>query len=200
MSISSQVAPRQMAHSWLASHLRVNADEETLMTGRLQGGILILDDEDSSSRPSSAGHVRHRPRRANAGRYIGKAKMSTYRLFSMLYYGAAAVLGTTAMLLPSVPALFAVVGPVAAAAAADRFINRNAEPDDRMRSFTMYALGALAGLLAILFFGGRLGVLTFAVPVVAFGVFALIDFLMPPAGYQPRDPHRYGESPPVTQR
>jgi hypothetical protein len=126
--------------------------------------------------------------------------MSRYRLFSMLYYGAAAVLGTATMLLLTVPALFAVVVPVAAAAAADRFINGNAEPDDRMRSFTIYALGALAGLLAILFFGGRLGGLASVMPVVAFGVFGLFDYLMPPAGYQPRDPHRYGESPPVTIR
>jgi peptidoglycan/LPS O-acetylase OafA/YrhL len=126
--------------------------------------------------------------------------MSTYRLYSMFFYGAAAVLGTIAMVFPSVPALFAVVVPLAAAAAADRFINRNAEPDDRMRSFTIYALGALAGLLAILFFGGRLGGSASAVPIVAFGVAALIDFLMPPAEYQPRDPHRYGASPPVTMR
>jgi hypothetical protein len=29
---------------------------------------------------------------------------------------------------------------------------------------------------------------------------AVVDYLMPVAGYQPRDPHRYGESPPVTVR
>jgi hypothetical protein len=126
--------------------------------------------------------------------------MSKHRLMSMLYYGAAALVGTAVLSLTTVAAVLAVAVPVALAAAADRFINSDAEPDDRMRSFVIYLLGGAAGLLVMLFFGGRLGGLAFAAPVVAFGVFALIDYLMPPAGYQPRDPHRYGESPPVTVR
>lgn len=33
-----------------------------------------------------------------------------------------------------------------------------------------------------------------------YGLAALFDYVVPPAGYQPRDPHRYGASPPVTIR
>ena len=75
-----------------------------------------------------------------------------------------------------------------------------AEPDERMRSFMVYAVGAVAGLLMLLMFGGSLGVWAFVAPLVGFGVAGLFDYFVPPAGYQPRDPHRYGESPPVTIR
>ena len=126
--------------------------------------------------------------------------MSRYRLMSLLYYGAAALAGSALLALTSIATIVSVALPVGVAAAIDRFANRNAEPDDRLRSFMMYALGAMIGLLAVLFFGSRLGWLAFAAPLVGFGVFALVDYLVPPAGYQPRDPQRYGESPPVTVR
>jgi hypothetical protein len=126
--------------------------------------------------------------------------MSKYRFSSMLSYGAAALSGAAILLLLSIQAILAVALPFALAAAADRFINRDAEPDDRLRSFVIYALGGVAGLLAVLIFGSRLGWWTFAAPVAGFGLFAVVDYLMPPAGYVPRDPHRYGESPPVTAR
>ena len=126
--------------------------------------------------------------------------MSKYRFFSMLFYGAAALLGAAILVLTGTPAVFAVVLPLVAAAAADRFINRHAEPDERMRSFVMYTLGAVAGLVLVLIFGSRLGWWTFIAPLIGFDVFALIDYFVPPAAYAPRDPHRYGESPPVTVR
>ena len=75
-----------------------------------------------------------------------------------------------------------------------------AEPDERMRSFVIYLIGSIAGLLVILMFGSRLGSWTFVAPVVGFAAAALFDYFVPPAGYQPRDPHRYGASPPVTVR
>lgn len=126
--------------------------------------------------------------------------MSKYRFSSMLYYGAAALAGAALLVLLSIQAVLAVALPFALAVIADRFINRDAESDDRLRSFVFYALGAVAGLIAIMIFGGRLGSLTPVIPLVGFGLFAVIDYLMPPAGYVPRDPHRYGESPPVTVR
>jgi hypothetical protein len=126
--------------------------------------------------------------------------MSQYRLFSMLAYGAAALIGVVILSSTTVAAALAVALPFALAAGADRFLNRHAEPDDRMRSFIIYGLGAVAGLLVLLIFGGRLGWWASAAPLVGFGVFALVDYLRPPAKYEPRDPHRYGESPPVTVR
>jgi peptidoglycan/LPS O-acetylase OafA/YrhL len=126
--------------------------------------------------------------------------MSSYRFFSMLYYGAAALVGAALMLVMSLTAVLAVALPFAIAAAADRFINRDAEPDERMRSFVIYLLGAVVGLLVVLMFGSRLGWWTFVSPLVGFAVLALVDYFVPPATYQPRDPHRYGESPPVTAR
>ncbi len=126
--------------------------------------------------------------------------MNRYRLFSMLSYGAAALVGAALMGIMSITAVLAVALPFVVAGAADRFLNGEAEPDERMRSFVVYALGGLAGLVAILMFGSRLGSLTFVAPLVGFGAAALFDYFVPPAGYQPRDPHRYGESPPVTAR
>ena len=126
--------------------------------------------------------------------------MGKYRLTSMLYYGAAALVATAIVWLTAWPAVLVVALAVAAAAAADRFINRDAEPDERMRSFVVYTIGAVVGLVLILVFGSRLGPWTLVTPVVGFGLAALFDYFVPPAEYQPRDPHRYGESPPVTIR
>ena len=126
--------------------------------------------------------------------------MPKHRLYSMLYYGAAALVGAGLMFLMGINPLLAVAAPFAAAAAADRFINREAEPDERLHSFVIYLVGAVAGLLIVLMFGTRLGSWTFVAPIVGFGVAALFDYFVPPAGYQPRDPHRYGASPPVTVR
>jgi hypothetical protein len=132
---------------------------------------------------------------------FGRAdSMSSYRLFSMLYYGAAALVGTAILALTTIAAPLAVALPFALAAGADRFINRNAEPDDRVRSFIIYGLGAVAGLLAIMIFGGRLGWWASAAPLVGFGLFALVDYFRPPAKYEPLDPTRYGASPAVTVR
>src|SRR6266536_651728 len=95
---------------------------------------------------------------SSTGRQIGKADpMSNYRFFSMLSFGAAALLGAALLLLAPIAAVLAVALPVAVAAAADRFINRNAEPDDRLRSFVIYALGAVAGLLGELILCSRRG-------------------------------------------
>jgi hypothetical protein len=126
--------------------------------------------------------------------------MSKHRLYSMLLYGAAALLGAALMAAMSITAVLAVAVPFVVAAAADRFVNGEAEPDERMRSFVIYLLGGLAGLLAILMLGGRLGSGAFLAPLAGFAVAATIDYLYPPAKYQPSDPHRYGESPPVTLR
>ena len=126
--------------------------------------------------------------------------MPKYRLLSTLYYGAAALVGAVAMLMMTIAAILAVAAPFVVAATTDRFINREAEPDERLRSFVIYLVGAVAGLLMVLMFGTRLGSWTFIAPVVGFGVAALFDYFVPPAGYQPRDPHRYGTSPPVTVR
>jgi hypothetical protein len=126
--------------------------------------------------------------------------MAKHRRFSMLYYGAAAVVATATLMLTGFSSLLVVALTVAGAAAADRFINRDAEPDERMRSCVIYTVGAIVALLAILMVGGRLGPWTAVMPVVGFGLAALFDYVVPPAGYQPRDPHRYGESPPVTIR
>ena len=126
--------------------------------------------------------------------------MPKHRLYSMLYYGAAALVGAALMFLMRINPLLAVAAPFAVAVAADRFINREAEPDERMRSFVIYLIGGIAGLLLILMFGSRLGSWTFVAPLMGFGVAALFDYFVPPAGYQPRDPHRYGASPPVTAR
>ena len=126
--------------------------------------------------------------------------MSKYRMFSMVFYGAAALIATVLPLLTTIAAVLAVGLPFAVAAAADRFVNRGAEPDERMRSFVLYGLGAIASLLMILLFGGRLGAWAVLAPLVGFGAAALLDYLKPPEEYTPRDPHRYGESPPVTVR
>ena len=126
--------------------------------------------------------------------------MSKHRLYSMVYYGAAALVGAALMAVMSITAVLAVSLPFIVAAVADRFLNGEAEPDERMRSFVVYLVGGVAGLLIILMFGSRLGAWTFVAPIVGFGVSALFDYFVPPAGYQPRDPHRYGESPPVSVR
>jgi hypothetical protein len=132
---------------------------------------------------------------------FGKADpMSNYRLFSMLYYGAAALIGTILLSLTTIAAALAVALPFALAAGADYFINRRAEPDERLRSFVIYGLGAVVGLLLLVIFGGRLGWWAFAAPVIGFGVSALVDYLRPPAKYEPPDARRYGASPPVTAR
>ena len=103
--------------------------------------------------------------------------MSKYRAFSMLFYGAAALVATVLPLVMNVAAVLAVGLPFVVAAAADRFLNRDAEPDERLRSFVIYALGAIAGLLVILLWGGRLGSFAVIVPLVGFGAFALLDDL-----------------------
>jgi hypothetical protein len=126
--------------------------------------------------------------------------MDKYRRFSTLAYGAAALVGAALMLLTTYVAAVLVALPFAVAAAADRFINRDAEPDERLRSFVIYLVGAAVGLLLVLMFGSRLGSWTFVAPLVGFGVLTLVDYFMPPEQYKPRDPHRYGESPPVTVR
>ena len=126
--------------------------------------------------------------------------MAKDRRISMVYYGVAAVVAAATLMLTGFSSLLVVALTVAAAAAADRFINGDAEPDERMRSCVVYAAGAIGALLVILMFGGRLGSWTSAMPLVGFGLAALFDYVVPPAGYQPRDPHRYGESPPVTIR
>lgn len=145
--------------------------------------------------------VRRRLWQADAGRHLGKGKrMPKYRLTSMLYYGAAALVAVVTLMLTTFPAVLVVALTVAVAAAADRFISRDADPDERMRSFVIYTLGAVVGLVLILLFGSRLGSWTSITPVVGFGLAALFDYFVPPAGYQPRDPHRYGDSPPVTVR
>lgn len=124
--------------------------------------------------------------------------MSRYRALSMLCYGAAALVGAALLASTTIPGAVAVALPFALAAGADRFINRAAEPDDRLRSFFIYGLGAAAGLLVVVIFGGRLGWWASAAPVVGFGLAALFDYLRPPATYEQADPHRYGASPPVT--
>jgi hypothetical protein len=118
----------------------------------------------------------------------------------MLYYGAAALVATVTVWLTAWPAVLVVALAIAGAAAADRFIGRDADPDERLRSFVIYTIGAVVGLVLVLMFGSRLGAWTFVTPVVGFGLAALFDYFVPPARYQPRDPHRYGESPPVTVR
>jgi hypothetical protein len=126
--------------------------------------------------------------------------VSKYRLVSMLHYGAAALATAAVLMLTSYAAVLAVALTWGIAAVADRFVNSDAEPDERMRSFVIYTIGAAVGLVLILMFGGRLGSWISITPVVGFALAALFDYFVPPAGYQPRDPHRYGESPPVTIR
>jgi hypothetical protein len=126
--------------------------------------------------------------------------MNRYRLYSMLFYGAAALVGAALTAIWSISAVLAVGLPLVVAAAADRFVNGAAEPDERVRSFVIYAVGAVVGLLMLLMFSSALGLWTLVAPLVGFGVAGLFDYFVPPAGYQPRDPHRYGESPPVTIR
>jgi hypothetical protein len=152
------------------------------MTGPPPGGILNVVDSASK---------RHKQK---------DKPMQKYRRTSMLYYGAAALVSTVTLMLTTFPAVLVVALTVAVVATADRFINRDAEPDERMRSFVIYTLGAVVGLVLILMFGSRLGSWTSITPIVGFGLAALFDYFVPPAGYRPSDPHRYGESPPVTVR
>jgi uncharacterized membrane protein YgaE (UPF0421/DUF939 family) len=126
--------------------------------------------------------------------------MDSYRRFSALAYGAAALVSAAALLLTSFSSILIVGLTIAVAAAVDRFVNREAEPDERMRSFAVYVVGGIVGLMIILMFGSRLGSATFLAPLIGFGLAALFEYFVPPAKYQPRDPHRYGESPPVTAR
>jgi hypothetical protein len=56
--------------------------------------------------------------------------MSQYRVFSMLAYGAAALVGAALLSSTTIPGAVAVGLPFALAAVADRFVNRNAEPDE----------------------------------------------------------------------
>jgi peptidoglycan/LPS O-acetylase OafA/YrhL len=126
--------------------------------------------------------------------------MSKYRLVSMLHYGAAALAAAAVLMLTSYAAVLVVALTSGIAAVADRFVNSDAEPDERLRSFVIYTVGGVVGLLVILMFSSRLGWWTFVAPVVGFGLLAVFDYFVPPAKYQPRDPHRYGESPPVTVR
>ena len=127
--------------------------------------------------------------------------MAKHRLYSMLYYGAAALVAAVLMtMVTTIAAAWLMIVPFVVAAVADRFINREAEPDERLRSFVIYLLGGAAGLLLYLVFGTWLGSAAFVAPLLGFGVAAVVDYLMPPAPYQPRDPHRYGASPPVTTR
>ena len=124
--------------------------------------------------------------------------MDSYRRFSALAYGAAALVSAALLLVTSFTAILVVGLTIAIAAVADRFVNREAEPDERMRSFVVYLVGGVVGLLVILMFGRTLGSATFLAPMLGFGLAVLFDFFVPPAKYEPRDPHRYGESPPVT--
>jgi ammonia channel protein AmtB len=126
--------------------------------------------------------------------------MDSYRRFSALAYGAAALISAAMLLLTSFASVLIVGLTIAVAAAADRFLNREAEPDERMRSFAVYVVGGIIGLGIMLMFGSWLGSATFLAPPIGFGVAALFDYFVPPAKYQPKDPHRYGESPAVTER
>jgi hypothetical protein len=137
------------------------------------------------------------PARASERRTL----MQKHRLISMLTYGAAALGGAVLMAVAGFNAILAVGLPFALAAVADRFANRNAEPDERLRSFVIYLLGAVAGLVMVLLLGGQLGGWTWISPIAGFIVFAIIDYLKPPEEYSPNNKHRYGnESPPVTVR
>jgi hypothetical protein len=137
------------------------------------------------------------PARASERRTL----MQKYRMISLLTYGAAALGGALLMAVAGFNAILAVGLPFALAAVADRFVNRNAEPDERLRSFVIYLLGAVAGLVMVLVLGGQLGGWTWISPVAGFIVFAIIDYLKPPEEYTPNNKHRYGnESPPVTVR
>lgn len=126
--------------------------------------------------------------------------MDSYRRFSAIAYGAAALVSAATLLLTSFASVLIVGLTIAVAAAADRFVNKEAEPDERMRSFAIYVVGAIVGLMIILMFGSWLGSATFLAPIIGFGLAALFDSFVPPTKYQPKDPHRYGESPPVTVR
>jgi ammonia channel protein AmtB len=126
--------------------------------------------------------------------------LDSYRRFSAFAYGAAALVSAALLLVTSFTAILVVGLTIAIAAVADRFVNREAEPDERMRSFVVYLVGGVVGLLVILMFGSTLGSATFLAPLLGFGLAVLFDFFVPPAKYEPRDPHRYGESPPVTAR
>ena len=72
--------------------------------------------------------------------------MKKYRLTSMPYYGAAALVATATLMLTTLPAVLVVALAVAVAAAAGRFIGCDADPDERMRSFVIFTLGAVVGL------------------------------------------------------
>jgi MFS family permease len=142
----------------------------------------------------------HRPPGRRRRLFISERRtpMDPYRRFSALAYGAAALVSAATLLLTSFASVLIVALAIAVAAAADRFVNREAEPDERMRSFMVYLVGGIAGLLIILLFGSWLGSARFLAPLIGFGLAALFDYFVPPEKYQPKDPHRYGESPPVT--
>jgi len=53
------------------------------------------------------------------------------------------------MAMMSIAAIIAVALPFAVAAAADRFVNHQAEPDERLRSFVIYMVGGIVGLLVV---------------------------------------------------
>src|SRR4249920_936006 len=106
--------------------------------------------------------------------------MSKYRVFSMLCYGVATLVGTAVLLMTTFAAAVVVALPFAMAAAVDRFINYTAEPDDRLRSFSIYALGAIAGLLVILIYRDQIGGWASAGPLVGFGLAALFDYFVAP--------------------
>ena len=127
--------------------------------------------------------------------------MQKYRMISLLTYGVAALGGAVLMAATGFAAILAVGLPFALAAVADRFVNCNAEPDERLRSFVIYALGAVAGLIMVLTLGGQLGGWVWISPIAAFIAFAIIDYLKPPEAYTPNNKHRYGnDSPPLTVR
>jgi hypothetical protein len=119
----------------------------------------------------------------------------------MLTYGAAALGGAVLMAATAWAAILAVGLPFGLAAVADRFVIRNAEPDERLRSFIVYALGAVAGLILVMVLGTQLGWWKWIFPIVGFVALAIIDYLKPPEEYTPNNKHRYGnDSPPVTVR
>ncbi len=116
----------------------------------------------------------------------------------MLTYGAAAVGGAILMATMGFAAILAVGLPFVAAVLSERFVNRDAEPDERLRSFVIYTLGMIVGVIAVLVLSTQLGAWRWIVPIAVFALAALIDYLKPPEEYTPIRRHQYGESPPVT--
>lgn len=127
--------------------------------------------------------------------------MQKYRMISMLTYGAAALGGTVLMALTGMAAIVAVGLPLILAVVAERFVNRNAEPDERLRSFVIYTLGAIVGLIMVMALGTMLDSWKVTLPMVGFVVAAAVDYLKPPEEYTPTNKHRYGnDAPPATVR